>query len=432
MSIKSPHSSETTKFIALSILIMMFVKIFMIDGVGSYFQRNTDDIQIKQPKTEFMALKNTDIIALPTKQKNTKALPQYDFSEYLGQPKPNKNIFNSENVQVTQQSKIEDNIKPPKAPTKSYPPKWDGKSKGKIVLIIDDMGMAKKYTQDVIDLPAPLTLAFLPYATGLDDFTKDAKSNGHELIIHVPMEPMNSTLSLGPAGLTTKLNRKEFLRRLDENIFPSFEGYVGINNHMGSRLTQDAQAMHWLMPELKKRGLFYVDSKTISTSVAAKMAHAYGVDYAERNVFLDHKEDLKSVMNALYQTEKRAREKGYAIAIGHPKKNTIEGIKRWMVGMEDRGLELVPVSEVLTRFKEPKISTIAAEKPSEKKPKIIWNDLPQTPSDAFANGVIYKERDSLAERLLEIEKMEPAAAESSLDFIYLGEEREMGSIRNQY
>lgn len=432
MSIKSPQNFEATKFITLSILIVLFVKVFMIDGVGNYFQDNTGVTQIKQPKTEFTVLKTPGIVVPQTKSTHTVPPPQYDFSEYLEQPKPNKNIFNSENVEIVHQSKTVDHIKLPKTPTKFYPPKWDGKSKGKIVLIIDDMGMAKKHTQDVIDLPAPMTLAFLPYATGLDDFTKDAKSKGHELIIHVPMEPMNSKLSLGPAGLTTKLNREEFLRRLDENIFPSFKGYVGINNHMGSRLTQDAQAMHWLMPELKKRGLFYVDSKTISTSVAAKMAHAYSVDYAERDIFLDHKEDLKSVMNALYQTEKRARQKGYAIAIGHPKKNTIEGIKRWMVGMEDRGLELVPVSEVLTRFEKPKNPTVASVNTSEHKPKIIWNDSPKSLSNTVIDNVTYKDRDSLADRLLEMEKVEPAAGESSLDFIYLGEDREMGSIRNQY
>lgn len=315
----------------------------------------------------------------------------------------------------------------PKAPTKYYPPKWDGKSKGKVVLIIDDMGMAKKYTQDIIDLPAPMTLAFLPYATGLNEYAKESKSKGHELIIHVPMEPLDSSQDLGPAGLTTKLDRAEFLNRLDNDIFNSFDGYVGINNHMGSRLTQDAQAMHWLMPELKKRGLFYVDSKTISTSVAAQIAHAYSVDYAERDVFLDHEDNIDFVMKALYRTEKLARQKGYAIAIGHPKKNTIEGIKRWMVGMEERGLELVPVSEVLTRFEKPKDQAIAIKE--ETAPEIIWNDAPEKPESRFLDI----NRDTLADRLLKLENTEPAAGEESpLDFIYLGEEREMGSIRNQY
>lgn len=217
----------------------------------------------------------------------------------------------------------------------------------KVVIIIDDMGLARSNTRAIMDLPAPLTLAFLPYADNLAEFTKPALEKGHELIIHVPMEPMGSGHSLGPAGLTTRLSEAEFKATLNTHIFPSFDGYVGINNHMGSKLTQNRQAMGWVMEELKSRGLYFVDSKTIGSSVAARVAMENGVPFAERDVFLDHYDTLDSVMKALGELERVAHRKGVGIAIGHPKNHTIEALRRWMPDMAKRGLELVPASAVL-------------------------------------------------------------------------------------
>jgi hypothetical protein len=217
------------------------------------------------------------------------------------------------------------------------------------VIIIDDMGLARGFTQDVIDLPAPLTLAFLPYAERLEEFTTPAMDKGHELIIHVPMEPMNPDLDLGPHGLRTGMDEDEFKSILKNNIFNAFEGYVGINNHMGSRLTQDVEAMRWVMEELAERDLLFVDSKTIATSIAAKTASEHDVAFAQRDVFLDHYDTLDSVRKALHQLEEVAMRKGVAIAIGHPKAHTVKVLQDWMPEATARGFEFVPVSAVVHR-----------------------------------------------------------------------------------
>lgn len=219
---------------------------------------------------------------------------------------------------------------------------------GKVVIIIDDMGMDRKNSNRTIELPGPLTLAFLPYAPQLAAITQSAKDHGHELIIHVPMQPTDTKLNMGPLALKDGLSREEFDLMLGR-IFDSFQGYVGINNHMGSKLTQEREEMGWVMEALKSRNLFFVDSKTIGNSVASSVADEYGLPHADRDVFLDHEPTPEFVASALRKLEKIAHARGYAIAIGHPKTATIEGLKAWLPHLKEKGLELVPVSDVLTK-----------------------------------------------------------------------------------
>ena len=157
---------------------------------------------------------------------------------------------------------------------------------------------------------------------------------------------MNSDLDTGDVVLKTEQSRDEFVKMLD-TAMNSFDGYIGINNHMGSKLTQSAGAMNLLMSELKKRGLAFLDSKTIASSIAAKTAQSYEVPYAERDVFLDHDSDLEAVIMSLQRLEELALKHGHAIAIGHPKKNTIKALQEWLPTLEDKGLSLVPLSSVL-------------------------------------------------------------------------------------
>lgn len=220
--------------------------------------------------------------------------------------------------------------------------------KPKIAIIIDDMGVNRKNSFEVIDLDVPLTLAFLPYAEQLGDITAKAKDHGHELMIHMPMQAMSAPVSLGPIAIKSGMDE----RAVKENMaaaFASFEGYVGVNNHMGSRVTQDAQLMGWVMEALGERGLYFVDSKTIAASVAAQSARQNGLPTAERDVFLDHEETPEFVSGALRKVEEIAANKGYAIAIGHPKDVTIAGLRGWVDDVRSRGFEIVHAGELVQR-----------------------------------------------------------------------------------
>ncbi|MFA5592122.1 MAG: divergent polysaccharide deacetylase family protein [Micavibrio sp.] len=216
----------------------------------------------------------------------------------------------------------------------------------KISIIIDDLGMDVRRSNEAIDLPAPVTMAFLPYAAKTPELARRAKEKGHTLIIHVPMEAMDEKNYIGPGGLKRGMGAAEF-RAAFEKMLVSFEGYEGINNHMGSRLTQDKEAMARLMPMLAERGLFFVDSKTSGKSVAASEADRAGIPYAERHVFLDHEDSADFVARALKATENRALKHGYAIAIGHPKDHTLNGLRAWIPTLRQKGIELVSVKGLL-------------------------------------------------------------------------------------
>ncbi len=217
------------------------------------------------------------------------------------------------------------------------------KGKPRVVIIIDDMGLDRKHTQEIMDLPGPLTLAFLPYAGDLKGQTGYGRERGHELMVHVPMEPMRPSADAGPSPLLSALPIERFNRILQEDL-DAFDGYVGINNHMGSKLTQVRPAMALVMGALKERGLLFVDSRTINTSVAADEAQKAGIPFATRDVFIDHEETYEAASDALAQVEKKALKDGLAIAIGHPKAKTIQALREWLPTLEAKGIYVVPVS----------------------------------------------------------------------------------------
>lgn len=222
---------------------------------------------------------------------------------------------------------------------------------GKIVIIIDDMGMDRKRTREAMALPAPVTFAWLPYAPHIQPLVDESKAAGHEAIVHVPMEPGRASIDAGPTVLKTGMSAGELRAMLDKNL-SAFEGYAGFNNHMGSKMTQDAHAMQVVMAEAARRGILFVDSRTAPDSVADQTAAAMGVAHAARDVFLDHYEDMDSVRAALRKMEAVADKQGYAIGIGHPKDNTLAALREWIPTLAGRGFAMVPVSAVV-RTAEP-------------------------------------------------------------------------------
>ncbi len=216
-----------------------------------------------------------------------------------------------------------------------------------IAVVLDDLGLNRRNTAAVNDLPAPLTLAFLPYAGRIEAQTQAARAAGHELLVHMPMEPLGPEWP-GPDALTTRLDQDEFIVRLKKNL-DRFDGFVGINNHMGSRLTADRSRMEVVMRELRERDVLFLDSKTNGRSVAGDMAGKNGVPNTSRDVFLDHVIDLDSIRRQLVRVEQVARRTGSAVAIGHPHNATIKALKSWLPELEARGFALAPISAVVAR-----------------------------------------------------------------------------------
>lgn len=228
------------------------------------------------------------------------------------------------------------------------PPKIDGKAM--IAVVIDDLGVDRKRSERIMALPAPLTTAFMSYAKDLPRLTALARAKGHELMLHMPMEPMGASYDAGPTGdvLTVGLPAADIRRRVAEGL-GRFDGMIGLNNHMGSRFTADTAGMKIVMEELAKRGLMFLDSVTTQRSVGVEEARRHGIAALARDVFIDNEETLEAVTVQLRKAEQVARKQGYAVAIGHPHDATIEALTAWLPTLKDKGLVLVPISAILRR-----------------------------------------------------------------------------------
>jgi polysaccharide deacetylase 2 family uncharacterized protein YibQ len=244
-------------------------------------------------------------------------------------------------------------VPPPAPPTQpawlryavATPPLEQGKPL--IAIVIDDMGLDRPRSMRVLDLPAPLTLSYLPYSKELASQTALARLRGHELMVHIPMEPTGSA-DPGPNALRTGMDEKELRRRVEEAL-SQFDGFVGVNNHMGSRFTAARPGMEIVLGELKKRGLLFLDSRTTAQSVGAQIANEMGIPTVSRNVFLDDVMSSDNVVHQLAEVERIARKQGYAVAIGHPHDNTIKALADWLPKLRERGFIVVPLTTVVAR-----------------------------------------------------------------------------------
>ena len=227
------------------------------------------------------------------------------------------------------------------------------KDKPKIIIIFDDMGIDKAAFDAVMDLPGPVTVSFLPYAKNVQPLADRARARGDAVMLHLPMEPRGSA-DPGPYSLRSDMTGTELLTALSWNL-NSFEGYVGVNNHMGSAFTADDAGMKTVLSILKKERLFFLDSLTTSQSVVTKTGRGMGATVFSRDVFLDPDLDRETVFKQLDLVERIARETGYAVAICHPRADTIAVLGPWLTSAPARGFELATVrtlAEVDAKLRE--------------------------------------------------------------------------------
>ncbi|WP_321391088.1 divergent polysaccharide deacetylase family protein [Emcibacter sp.] len=214
-----------------------------------------------------------------------------------------------------------------------------------ISIVIDDLGILKDNTRRLINMQPGLTLSFLPYATDLEPQTDLARRKGHELMLHLPMQPRGDALP-GPHALKADLGQEELLGQILWNL-DRFDGYVGINNHMGSAFTEDYDGISQLLSVVRERGLLVLDSKTTNNSVLAGLAEQKDIPHAVRDVFLDNTQDVDYILGQLDKLEEYARRHGSAVAIGHPYDETIAALELWLPKLREKGITLVPLSHIV-------------------------------------------------------------------------------------
>ena len=230
--------------------------------------------------------------------------------------------------------------KPQPGVTKKTEPKERTKPLPEVAIVIDDLGPSKKAVLEVFNINASLTFSILPLETYTKWIAEEAYRLGYDVIGHIPMEA-SKPHSLGKGGLYTWMTDNEILDALAEDL-DSIPHIKGISNHMGSAFTEDERTMYVLMSGIKERGLFYLDSLTTPASVGSRIAREHGIKVLIRDIFLDYKDSPRDIETQWKKLIGIARKKGYAIAIAHPKNNTIEFLKKTLPSNQ---VTVVPLSE---------------------------------------------------------------------------------------
>ena len=213
-------------------------------------------------------------------------------------------------------------------------------------IIIDDLGNNLEYGNMAIALPGPITLAFLPHTVFAEELADKAHSSGKEIMLHLPLQSVrhhNHT----PGTLKLHMTHNEFIRQLESDI-ESVPHIKGLNNHMGSLLTQHPGHMDWLMSALAgEGGLYFIDSRTTTKSVASLFAKKYAVPHLDRDIFLDPDFRPETIRREFTRFINKVNQTGYAIAIAHPHPRTIQFIQDHIDELKGQGIKLVPVSELI-------------------------------------------------------------------------------------
>lgn len=213
-------------------------------------------------------------------------------------------------------------------------------------IIIDDVGNNYAQGRDVIQLPETLTIAILPDTTFAKTLAKLASKYEKEIMLHLPMQAIEHHRH-SPGTLDLHMTHQEFKDTLKRNL-EAVPNIRGVNNHMGSLLTRHPGHMSWLMEELASRGdLYFIDSKTTSKSIADKIASEYSIPSMTRDYFLDPEFKPEVIKHQFNQFIKRAKQRGYALAIAHPHPETIKFLKANLGQLKQNGIKLIPVSQLI-------------------------------------------------------------------------------------
>ncbi|HIC2814779.1 TPA: divergent polysaccharide deacetylase family protein [Haemophilus influenzae] len=194
-------------------------------------------------------------------------------------------------------------------------------AQSKLAIVIDDVGYHSKEDAAIFAMPREISVAIIPAAPYARARNQEAKSQGRDILIHMPMQPV-SAVKIEDGGLHLGMSAAQVNDRVNtaKNIV---RDAIGMNNHMGSAATADPQLMTYLMTALQEKHLFFLDSRTIGKSVAGKIAKEQGVRSLDRHIFLDDSNEFADVQRQFKAAIHYARKHGTAIAIGHPRANTI-------------------------------------------------------------------------------------------------------------
>jgi hypothetical protein len=217
----------------------------------------------------------------------------------------------------------------------------------KIALVIDDLGGETPIAKELCQWDLPVTLSILPFTPHAKLIAREAHQKGKEVILHLPMEPHGYPKVRPGEGVLLEEMDEESLRRQLVKDLEAVPHVKGVSNHMGSRLMEDPDKVKVIFSELKRRRLFFLDSRTTPQTVGLQVAQSVGLKAMERSLFIDHslnEEDIKQKIEKLISL---SLSNGKAIGIGHPHPSTIKSLREMIPKMKEKGIEIVPLSAVM-------------------------------------------------------------------------------------
>ena len=232
-----------------------------------------------------------------------------------------------------------------RTPLQVYARPYKATGRPRVALVVGSLGLSQATTVAAIQqLPGGVTLAFAPYGRNLQDYVNQARAAGHEVLLQVPMEPMDyPTNDPGPHTLLTSLTINKNLKRLNW-LLGRFTGYVGVVNYMGGRFTTAESHIRPILEALRDRGLMFLDARASSSSVVSDLAGKIGLTVAANDRVIDLIASRAAIDARLLELERLASASGGAIGIGFPYPVTIERLAQWTRALGERGFDLVPIS----------------------------------------------------------------------------------------
>jgi polysaccharide deacetylase 2 family uncharacterized protein YibQ len=238
-------------------------------------------------------------------------------------------------------------VEPTAVPSPTPKPEPAPGTRGKLAILLDDGGQKLDLVPVAAELPAEVGFAILPFLPKSSETAVALHSAGHEIWLHLPMEPENyPAADPGPGAILMSMTPDE-LRTTLHSAINNIPHAIGVNNHMGSRVTADLKTMTWIMQDLKARGMAFIDSRTTVHTVAEEAARAQGVPTSRRHVFLDNERSAAAIRSQLNEAIYRSRMEGEIIAIGHLDPVTVEVLSNQLPALSALGADLVKPSDLV-------------------------------------------------------------------------------------
>ncbi|MFC1590620.1 divergent polysaccharide deacetylase family protein [Candidatus Omnitrophota bacterium] len=215
----------------------------------------------------------------------------------------------------------------------------------KVAIVLDDFGYNNRNVGSILAMNIPITFSILPNQAYSTKISEEADAGGREVILHMPLEPIEEDVRLEPDTITTKMSRDEIRDKL-QAAAKSIPHLKGISNHMGSKAMQDEEVVTTMITFMEDKGIFFLDSLVADRSLAKEIAKRRGVRFAERSVFLDNEKDPEYIRGQLYKLRDAAFRTGEAIGIGHDRTSTVKVLAEVLPELQEEGIRFVYASEL--------------------------------------------------------------------------------------